>query len=116
MRETIVGTLHVIRTRKRYRGLLDDYIARVLEEDRPELTRWWPEIYYVTTDREAPWGDRKYQYRFRGEGRRAAKPLSPDLEGATVEVVATMEEFSNGFGAYLNRPIVKVLEEADAET
>ena len=102
MRETISGTLNVIRQRKRYSNLMDDYIASVLEDDGTIERREYPPIYYVTTERRrhAGEGEGAYLYRFRGR----PKALKRDMEGWCISVRATMDEWQNQMGAHLTRP------------
>ena len=112
-RERIVGHLHVVRTRKRYDGLITDYIARLLEEDGKVERREWPPIYFVHTDRlngKLAGTNRYFMFRFKGR----PKKLDRSMENWRIQVITDLENWSNGLGAYLIRPNV-VWVEAPAE-
>jgi len=106
-RETIIGVLHVIRTRKRVRGqglsaLLGEHVLDKLE-DMGRLTAkdYYPLTYFILNSRL---GVRDYPYQFRFKGR--PKVFSYDLKGHEVTVKATVEGWGNHSGGYLLRPEV----------
>ena len=115
MRETITGTLHVIRTKKPLTRGRPSLVGLVLTATLREMDRKgelleplpeWPPTYYINTDRpvDRPGGAKRGRlYTFRFRGHHYAK-LDREMEGWTITVRATLVPWGNGNGAYLDRP------------
>ena len=98
VRTTITGVLHVIVTKKHHGNPFVNYLADAIVGDNWEDHDYYAPTYYLHDERMGPLGS--FHYRFRGR----PNALKPELRGHLVKVTATLETFSNRFGAYLNRP------------
>jgi len=110
MRSNINGTLHVVRMRKRRsRDFITDSLLAIAEDGGAIKRREYPPDYYITTDRmRSEIGH--FIYKFRGQ----PKALDKTMGGYAVTVRATVEEWPNGGGAWLTRPvIIEVREEQE---
>lgn len=107
--ETITGTLHVIRIKKRrnFGSSLGSLLAAVIETTLEKKGRIalpeYPPDYYITDGRRVGFNGTEGNFDFVYKFKRLPKAFCKEFDGWSVKMKGIVEPFGNGLGAYLTR-------------